>query len=300
VPKRPIKPTLKKSTGPNTERGKANSSRNPIRHGLCSTSFVFENEGVDEYYKIRDSYVIRFGARDQVELDLIDRMVHATWNQQRAWAIEHEMMNMQMRLMEPQLAREYSAIPPTGRITAAFVELAKSPALHLIQRYEARLSGEYQRALKTLLELRKYVPLAPLPVPTMDLGPEIPGPETIDEPDPVSINEDETNPIPNPDTPAAVPASTEPDEPNCDPAANEPAPSSIGYIIPSAMLMVNEEPNRPAPRGHHRLTAHDPNPPLNALSRPAAERNQHRGYVPENHNGDCSIACAQLTFARQR
>src|SRR6266496_1676214 len=116
-----------------------------IRHGLCTTSFVVENEDLEEYYKMRDDYAARFHARDQVELNLIDRMVHATWNQQRAWTIENELVNMQMRLMESALAQKFSVIPPNTRIAAAVEELATSPALRLVQRQAERLSAEYQR-----------------------------------------------------------------------------------------------------------------------------------------------------------
>jgi len=77
----------------NANRAKAGKSKaaaslaslKDIRSGLCETSFIVENENIDEYYKIRNDYFVRFSARDQVELDLIDRMVHGSWNQHRAW-----------------------------------------------------------------------------------------------------------------------------------------------------------------------------------------------------------------------
>ncbi len=110
---------------------------------------------------MRDSYISRFLPRDQVELDLVDRMVHATWTLRRCWTIETELMNLQMLRMEAQLAAEYDNFPERTRIAAAFDELAKQPALPLLNRYGARLANEYQRALRTLMELRKNVPLGP-------------------------------------------------------------------------------------------------------------------------------------------
>src|SRR6266496_2655048 len=90
-----------------------------VRHGLCASSFVVDNEDLGEYDQLIDSYMTRFCARDQVEVDLIDRMVHATWNQHRSWAIENELLNNQMLLMETQIAQDYKRIPPSGRLALA-------------------------------------------------------------------------------------------------------------------------------------------------------------------------------------
>ena len=43
-----------------------------------------------------------------------------------------------------------------GRLTAAFCELAKSPELNLLDRYESRLSRIHQRSLHNLLILRGF------------------------------------------------------------------------------------------------------------------------------------------------
>ncbi len=172
----------KKSTGPKTPEGKAASSLNAVRHGLCASTFVLDNEDVEAYRKMRDDYLDRFGPRDQVEIDLVERMVHANWNLQRSWNIENQTLNLEMAMMERPLAAQFTELPEETRIAAAFVEQSKKPTLALITRYQARQSNEYNRALNTLLTLRKHVPLAPPgPLPNKPTKPE-PQPLTESQP----------------------------------------------------------------------------------------------------------------------
>ncbi len=150
----------KKSTGPKTAEGKAKCSKNAITHGLCASTLVLETEDAEKYNHLRDNYVTRFAPRDLVEMDLVERMVHATWVTQRTWTLETDTIDLQIFRMRGSLDREFAEIPPHMRTAFAIEELAKKPVLSLLQRYEARQTNEYQRALKTLQELRKTVPLA--------------------------------------------------------------------------------------------------------------------------------------------
>jgi hypothetical protein len=174
-----------KSTGPKTDAGKAAASQNAVRHGLCSTTFVCANESLDEYYELRDDYMARYAPRDQVEIDLVDRMVHATWNIRRTWTMENETLDLQRFRMEGSLDAQYSDVPERTRTAAAIEALAKQPALSLLQRYETRQANLYHRALKTLKEVQKDFPLAPN-------GP-------LRKPDPRPA--DQTNPTPSPAVP---------------------------------------------------------------------------------------------------
>jgi hypothetical protein len=74
-------------------------------------------------------------------------MAAANWRMRRAWAIEN-------RLMDKAIANQ----PPgddLSRLADAFSQLATSPELNLLHRYEARLHRIYQRALYNLLMLRE-------------------------------------------------------------------------------------------------------------------------------------------------
>ncbi len=166
----------KRSTGPKTPEGKANASRNAVQHGLCASTFVLENEDENAYRTMRDTYLDRFGPHDQVEIDLVDRIVHANWNLQRSWNIENQTLDLEMTMMERPLAAQFIELPEETRIAAAFIEQSKKPTLSLLTRYQARQSNEYNRALNTLLTIRKNVPIAP-PGPLLQNEPINPEPQ---------------------------------------------------------------------------------------------------------------------------
>jgi hypothetical protein len=161
---------------------------------LTASTFIIETEDLDELNQLRAWYYTRFGPRDQVENDLVDKMVHAVWNEKRAWAMEHESINVQMVRMAPDAAVRFSQLSPIARAACAFAELARTLALPLLHRYAARLSNEFHRSMKTLLELQKTVPLLPA---------------GATPPDPIQPDS-ETNPCPDSDTPVPTGESSEP------------------------------------------------------------------------------------------
>ena len=55
-----------KSTGPKAAAGKARSSRKTVKHGLCSTTYVLNNEDEAEYLAHENAYVKRLGPRDKL------------------------------------------------------------------------------------------------------------------------------------------------------------------------------------------------------------------------------------------
>jgi hypothetical protein len=137
-----------RSRGPITAKGKARSSANAIRHGLLAKCVVLENESGPCFDDLVAQHTERFAPVDGVEFGLIKEMAAACWRIRRAWAMEK-------RLMEKALHNQ----PPgdeTERIDAAFSELAASPELDLLNRYEARLHRIYQRALLNLILPREH------------------------------------------------------------------------------------------------------------------------------------------------
>src|ERR1017187_2137603 len=182
-----------KSTGPKTPEGKAKVAGNALRHGLCASNFVILTEDVGQFNEYRQSYMGRFGPRDGVEIDLIDRIVHAGWTERRTWSMENDCIDYQINRMAPSLVGEIFDPTPGERAARAMEELAKQPTLPLLHRYAARLSNEFQRALKTLLELRERVPLVP---------PGTPIPDPVAQPSACGTEEPcQTNPIGESDTP---------------------------------------------------------------------------------------------------
>ena len=67
-------------------------------------------------------------------MNIVDRIVHAVWNEHRSWDIEHAIHNVQMVKNEPTVAAQYNNPPNRTRTALAIVDLAKEPALPLMQR----------------------------------------------------------------------------------------------------------------------------------------------------------------------
>src|SRR5271157_4200382 len=146
-----------RSTGPITPEGKERSSANAIRHGLLAKCVVLENESGPCFDDLVAQHTERFAPADGVEFGMIEEMAAAYWRMRRAWAIEN-------RLMEKALHNQ----PPgdeAARIAAAFSELAATPELNLLHRYEARIHRIYQRALFNLALLGQCkLPKEPSPI----------------------------------------------------------------------------------------------------------------------------------------
>ena len=127
--------------GPVTEEGKARSSRNAIHHGLLSDCVVVGNESRDSFQELLDLHLQRFAP-----VGMIEEMTAAYWRLRRAWSIETQFLTsgMEQRTEPGELAR----------IAGAFADLAATPQLALLNRYETRLHLMYQRAFHNLLYAR--------------------------------------------------------------------------------------------------------------------------------------------------
>jgi hypothetical protein len=203
------------------------------RSAIASTFLIFTEDPM-EFEALRRDYYRRLGPRDRMECDLVDQIVHALWNQRRSWIMEHEALNLEISRRNPAIDAEYNNLPPSAVATLALQELAKVPILPLLHRYQARLAQEYNRALKTFLDLKKNVPL--LPPGGMDDPPEFLEPAALQE------YGGETNPIPESDTPEPKQEPAEPVEapqshpqpepktPGNQPIAPPPAASDLNWL----------------------------------------------------------------------
>src|SRR6185369_3227854 len=136
-----------KSRGPVTKQGKANSSRNSIRHGLLAQSLLVGTECRHNFKALFDMLAQRFQPADGVELAMIEELAASTWRLRRVWAMESEMLAGAMQ--------DQSAPAEITRMTAAFAGLASGPEIHLIHRYETRLHMIFQRSLHNLRIMRQ-------------------------------------------------------------------------------------------------------------------------------------------------
>ena len=146
-----------RSRGPVTPEGKERASANALRHGLLAECVVLENESNECFDDLVTQHIQRFAPADGVEFAMVEEMAAANWRMRRAWAIEN-------RLMDKAIGNQ----PPgddLSRLADAFSQLAASPELSLLHRYEARLPRIYQRALNNVLMLGEpELPKEPSPI----------------------------------------------------------------------------------------------------------------------------------------
>jgi hypothetical protein len=192
-----------KSRGPKTQAGRDRSSQNAIRHGFLADSVVLQGEDREVFQQTLDYHIEKFQPKDDVEQDLIDEMVAAGWRMRRLWWIETELFNKATK----------NATDPTvsSRVASAFCSLAEGNKLHLLDRYESRLHKMYQRAFKTLLDIRKSEELPP---PPNEPEPEPPTEEIPQQPnEPETVPTTKTPQLRNEPEPQASASSAEPQRP---------------------------------------------------------------------------------------
>jgi hypothetical protein len=88
-----------KSTGPKTQQGKLNSSRNAFRHGLFARKMCPWTEELDEsepdYQRFYQRYQNAYQARDEVEALLVADMARTQWRLERLLRAESACLALQ-------------------------------------------------------------------------------------------------------------------------------------------------------------------------------------------------------------
>jgi hypothetical protein len=150
----------KKSQGPVTPEGKARSAANATRHGLAapgrladSVCLTIENRA--EFVQLHETFVAWHAPANPIEHLLVEEMAVARWRLQRAWVMETSLLENQMDRMTDTLEKDYETMDEGTRLTLAFRDLSEqSPSLTVLQRYESRLSRQFERCLKRLTAIR--------------------------------------------------------------------------------------------------------------------------------------------------
>jgi hypothetical protein len=140
-----------RSRGPVTDSGKQIASQNARRHALLARIVLLKNESPDGFAEVLTGHLERFQPADGVEFGIVEEMAAAWWRLRRAWSIETQLLNQCLDVPEPG--------DGTGLLAAAFKDPADSHGLALLYRYETRLHGVYQHAMKNLLLL--HIPNVP-------------------------------------------------------------------------------------------------------------------------------------------
>jgi hypothetical protein len=134
-----------RSRGPQTPEGKRRSRMNALRHGLSAQEIVIGREDPEAFEEMIDAHLDRFAPADPIEQALVEEMAASQWRLRRLWAVENEWFQSAIE--------NQSKGGDLARIAGAFADLADSPRLALLHRYETRLNLAWQRAFRSFFRL---------------------------------------------------------------------------------------------------------------------------------------------------
>ena len=123
------------STGPRTEEGKAASSQNARKHGLCAKEVILQPHEEPEFNEILQDHIELLGPSGAMEHTLLDEIVAATWNLRR------------IRRLEAELCRGLDPL-------AALDDEELQKKLDRLARYHGRMERTLARATRQLATLQ--------------------------------------------------------------------------------------------------------------------------------------------------
>jgi hypothetical protein len=132
-----------RSSGPKTQEGKQNSSRNAVRHGLTGTQIIMPGEDASAYEQIRQGLHESHAPANEAERILVDQIAANAWRLMRAQRVEAAFF---AKLAE-------GASDPDTAIATAFIEKPKE--LSRMHRYVAAAQNAYYKAISQLAKLQK-------------------------------------------------------------------------------------------------------------------------------------------------
>ena len=127
---------MSEKTGPRTEAGKANSSRNATRHGLTSMKPVVTAADRPEFEALEAHLRFSLAPTGFLQELTYSRILISAWNMQRVLKLENA-------LLEHSLGEDPLSNPDTEKQAA------------LYQRYYARFEGSYRANLRELERLQR-------------------------------------------------------------------------------------------------------------------------------------------------
>ena len=127
---------MSEKTGPRTEAGKANSSRNATRHGLTSMKPVVTEADRPEFEALEAHLRFSLAPTGFLQELTYSRILISAWNMQRVLKLENA-------LLENSLGEDPLNNPDTEKQAA------------LYQRYYARFEGSYRANLREMERLQR-------------------------------------------------------------------------------------------------------------------------------------------------
>jgi hypothetical protein len=145
-----------KSKGPVTPEGKANSSKNAVRHNLCTGHLVvLSTEDPREFQRHENHFFDRFQPLDGVERDLVHKMVAASWREKRIASMESAVIELEMDRQRSEVEEEFDFVSPQAREALALFGTSDTViAATLLLRYGSAVRRSYASAYRILKDMQ--------------------------------------------------------------------------------------------------------------------------------------------------
>jgi hypothetical protein len=139
----------KRSTGPITAAGRAQSKRNALKHGLTAREVTVDNEEASKFEAFRDDIVRDLAPEGALEEELAQQIATDSWRLRRvlrleaAIAVPRDILGLSLEALEG-LAFQFMANGSGGNLIRYQVAIDRSRqrALHELERLQARRRGE--------------------------------------------------------------------------------------------------------------------------------------------------------------
>jgi hypothetical protein len=148
----------KKSTGPRSPQGKAASSRNSLRHGLCAEKYLLLDEDPAAYTALVADHYQRFRPVGEAEEYLVLRIANNQWRLHRAGSIDTQIHREGVAIIvhiNPQFSQEQRDAQSQHCGSAFMDDCHRTQSLLKLQRYEAALERSNKECIRQLNEFRQ-------------------------------------------------------------------------------------------------------------------------------------------------
>ena len=137
----------KKSTGPKTSEGKAESSKNATTHGFCAQQDVIKYESQVDYDMLRQELIEDLKPIGPMQYILADRIVSLSWRLDRA-------VRMHNQTIDTMIEREGSD-PDLALGRMADKDFAYDKTLDHLMMYERRMENSLYKTMRELKKIQK-------------------------------------------------------------------------------------------------------------------------------------------------
>ena len=140
------------STGPRTPAGKKRASLNAIRHGLTGQTIVSPTDDLSAYLLFTQRFHDDLQPKGAIETQLVQTVADNSWRLNRARVYENNLLTIGFDEQSGSIGIEDPEIVRALATAKAYRSQAQS--LDGISKHEARVSRQFDRALKQLGELQ--------------------------------------------------------------------------------------------------------------------------------------------------